>query len=144
LGRLSGFWRDAQDECIVLTSTKWRRRSSARWLSLTIRAIWEVSWDMWMQRNTVYHDPAHPWRQQQSSELCIQLRQEWSVYDSSLYFPAGRQYFSGDLNFLLTNYSAEAQRKWLASVAAARAQKAYHTVNVTRGERTVMFTWLHG
>jgi hypothetical protein len=59
LGRLTGFWHDAQNEWIIQTLAKWRR-SSARWLSLTTRAIWEVSWEMWMQRNAVYHDPAHP------------------------------------------------------------------------------------
>jgi hypothetical protein len=58
LGRITGCWRDAQDEWIVLTSTKWKR-SSARWVSRTTRAVWEVSWEMWMQRNAVYHDPAH-------------------------------------------------------------------------------------
>jgi hypothetical protein len=99
---------------------------------------------MWMQRNAVYHDPTHAWCQQQGLELCNQIRQEWSGYDSSIYFPAGRKYFSGDLELLLQNYSAAAQHKWLASVAAARAQKGHNTVNVTRGERTVMFTWLHG
>jgi hypothetical protein len=52
LGRLTGFWRDAQDEWIVQTSTKWRQ-SSARWLSLTTRAVWELLWEMWMQRNAV-------------------------------------------------------------------------------------------
>jgi hypothetical protein len=45
---------------------------------------------------------------------------------------------------LLTNYSAAAQRKWLASVEAARAQKAHASVPVTRGERAVMLTWLQG
>jgi hypothetical protein len=59
-------------------------------------------------------------------------------------FPGGRKYFSGDLDFLLQNYSKAAQRKWLASVAAAQAQKAHNTANVTRGEPTAMFTWLHG
>jgi predicted 2-oxoglutarate/Fe(II)-dependent dioxygenase YbiX len=97
-----------------------------------------------MQRNVVCHDPAHPWRQQQSTDLCNRLRLEWSEYDSTLYFPAGRKYFSGDLDFLLQNYSEAAQRKWLASVAAAREKKVHNTVNVTRGERAVMFTWLHG
>jgi hypothetical protein len=47
-----------------------------------------------MQRNAVYHDPAHPWRQQKELELCNQIRQEWSAYDAELYFPAGRKYFS--------------------------------------------------
>jgi hypothetical protein len=106
LGRVTGFWRDAQDEWIVQTSTKWQR-SSAKWLSsLTTRAIWEVSWDMWMQRNAVYHDPAHPWRLQKKDELSNHIRLEWISYDASLYFPTGRQYFSGDLDFLVTNYSA--------------------------------------
>jgi hypothetical protein len=98
---------------------------------------------MWMQRNAVYHDPAHPWRLQKKDELSNHIRLEWSSYDASLYFPTGRQYFSGDLDFLLTNYSAAAQRKWLASVEAARAQKAHASVPVTRGERAVMLTsWL--
>jgi hypothetical protein len=92
------------------------------------RAIWGVSWEMWIQRNAVYHDPADPWRQQKGLELCNRVRQEWSAYDAALYLPEGHKYFSGDLNFLLQNYSAEAQCKWLASVAAARAQKAHITV----------------
>jgi hypothetical protein len=112
LGRLTGFWRDAQDEWIVLTPTKWQR-SSARWLSLTTRAIWELSWEMWMQRNAVYHDPAHPWRQQQGMELCNRLPLEWSQFDPTLYFPAGRKYFSGDLDFLLHHYSSEANASGL-------------------------------
>jgi hypothetical protein len=40
------------------------------------------------------------------------------------------------------NYSTAAQRKWLASVEAARAQKAHTSVPVTRGERAVMLNWL--
>jgi hypothetical protein len=142
-GRLTGFWRDAQDKWIVQMSTKWRR-SSARWLSLTTRAIWEVSWEMWMQRKAVYHDPTHPWHLQTQDELCTQIRLEWSAYDASLYFPAGRQYFAGDLDFLFTNYSAAAQRKWIASVEAARAQKAHTSAPVIRGERAVMLTCLQG
>jgi hypothetical protein len=97
-----------------------------------------------MQRNAVYHDPAHPWRLQKKDELSNHIRLEWSSYDASLYFPTGCQYFSGDLNFLLTNSSAAAQRKCLASVKAARAQKAHASVHVTRGERAVMLTWLQG
>jgi hypothetical protein len=99
---------------------------------------------MWMQRNAVYHDPAHPWRLQKKDELSNHIRLEWSSYDASLYFPTGRQYFSGDLNFLLPNYSAAAQCKWLVSVEAARAQKAHVSVPVTRGERAAMLTWLQG
>jgi hypothetical protein len=87
-----------------------------------------------MQRNTVYYDPAHPWRQQQSLDLCNRIRLEWSEFDFTLYFPAGRKYFSGDLECLRKNYSPAAQHKWLASVSATRAQKAHHTVNVNRGE----------
>jgi hypothetical protein len=99
---------------------------------------------MWMQRNAFYHDLAHPWHQQKGVELCNRNRQEWSAYHAAIYFPEGRKYVSGHLDFLLRNYYAEAQCKWLASVVAARAQKAHITVNITHGERTVMLTWLHG
>ena len=41
--RLSKKWKDAQDEWIVMTSTKWKR-SSQRWFTQAVLAIWEVSW----------------------------------------------------------------------------------------------------
>jgi hypothetical protein len=57
----------------------------------------------------------------------------------------GRKYFSSNLDFLLQNYSEAAQQhKWLASVAAAREQKAHNTMNITRREIAAMFTWFHG
>jgi hypothetical protein len=51
--------------------------------------------------------------------LDVEITQEWHAFNPSLYFPAGRRYFSGDLQFLLSNYSAEAKRKWLALITAA-------------------------
>jgi hypothetical protein len=79
-------------------------------------ALWEISWEVWMHRNHIFHSPTHPWRLAMLDAIAVEISQEWQSYDSSLYFPAGQRSFSGDLQFLLSNYSAEAKRKWLASI----------------------------
>ena len=43
MGRASKKWKDTKDEWIVMTSTKWKR-SSQRWFTKALIAIWEVHW----------------------------------------------------------------------------------------------------
>ena len=59
MGRLSLKWIDAQQEWIVMTSTKWKR-SSTRWMLNAIVAIWEVYWKQWEHKNTILHHDQHP------------------------------------------------------------------------------------
>ena len=51
MGRLSSKWIDAQQEWIVMTSTKWKI-SSTRWMFKAIVVIWEVYWKQWEHGKT--------------------------------------------------------------------------------------------
>jgi hypothetical protein len=95
-----------------------------------------------MHRNQIYHSPTHPWRLSILDALDVEITQAWQDFNPSLYFPAGRWFFSGDLQYLLLNYSAEAKRKWLASITAARARRHSHQVSESRVERVGMLAWL--
>ena len=53
MGRTSKKWKDAQDEWIVMTFTKWKR-SSQRWFTQALLAIWEVSWKQWQHRTQLF------------------------------------------------------------------------------------------
>jgi hypothetical protein len=143
-GRMSGFWQDSQQTWLVRMQTRWKP-SAATWTSRTMRGLWEISWEMWMQRNQIYHNPLHTWRLSvldALDALDVKIHQEWASYDPLLYFPAGRRFFSGDLHFIISNYSAEAKRKWLASIRAARDHRHSHQVSESRAERAGMLAWL--
>jgi hypothetical protein len=140
-GHMSGFWQDAQQAWLVQRHTLWKP-SASWWMSRTMRALWEISWEMWMHCNHIFHSPTHPWRLAVLDALDTEITQEWESYNSSLYFRAGQQFFSGDLQFLLSNYSAEAKRKLLSSIRAARAHRQSYHVSETRIERAGMAAWL--
>jgi hypothetical protein len=140
-GRMSGFWQDVQQEWLVQVQTRWKP-SAAHWMSRTMRALWEISWEMWMHRNHIFHSPTHPWRLAILDALAVEVSQEWQAYDATLYFTADRRFFSGDLQFIITTYSAEAKRKWLASIRAARARRLSYQESETSAERVGMLSWL--
>jgi hypothetical protein len=141
-GRMSGFWQDAQHEWLIQMQTRWKP-SALRWMSRTMRALWEVSWEMWMHHNHIFHSLTHPWQLAVLDALNVSITKEWHhSYDESQYFPVGRRFFSGDLQFLLSQYSAEAKRKWLASIRAARARRQSYQVFETRIEWAGMLAWL--
>jgi hypothetical protein len=74
-GRMSGFWQDAQHEWLVQMQTRWKP-SASRWMSYTIRAHWEISWEMWMHHNHIFHSPTHPWRVAVLDALDAEISQE--------------------------------------------------------------------
>jgi hypothetical protein len=57
-----------------------------------MRALWEISWEMWMHRNHIFHSATHPWRLAVLDAIDTEITQEWESYDSSLYFPAGQRF----------------------------------------------------
>lgn len=68
MDRLSSKWLEAQNEWIVMTSTK-RKRSSKRLMLKPIIAVWEVCWKQWEHKNTILHDNHHPWKQRELRDI---------------------------------------------------------------------------
>jgi hypothetical protein len=85
-GRMSGFWQDAQQEWLVSQQTRWKS-SASRWMSKTMRGLWDVCWEMSEHRNHIYHSLTHPWRLAALSAIDVELSQEWQSYVPDLYFP---------------------------------------------------------
>jgi hypothetical protein len=97
---------------------------------------------MWEHRNNLYHSPTHPWCLAALSAIDVDISQEWQSYDSELYLLNGRIFFSGDLQFMLLNYSIKAKRKWLACIRTVRERKLSYQVSKPRVERAGMLSWL--
>jgi hypothetical protein len=59
LGQLSRKWSDVQAR--YLESIQ-KRTTGRRWTIAALDKLWDISWDLWEQRNGIAHDPAHPRR----------------------------------------------------------------------------------
>jgi hypothetical protein len=56
LGRLSKQWSDVQARYLESIQS---RSSGRRWTIAILEKLWDISWDMWEQRNKIAHDPLH-------------------------------------------------------------------------------------
>ena len=84
--------KDAQDEWIVMISTKWKR-SSQRWLTQALLAIWKVSWKQWQHINSILHDDQHPWKQREVKEIDQQIELYKLQFNQTSYLPQDRRLF---------------------------------------------------
>ena len=140
MGRLSKKWKDAQDEWIVMTSTKWKR-SSQRWFTKAVLAIWEVSWKQWQHRNSILHDEQHPWKQRDIGELDKEIQLMKLRYHLSSYLPRDRRLFDMTL-VTLHQLPTPIKQQWLLSVRQAQVRKIAANVTPISQERQLLRNWL--
>ena len=134
-------WEDAQEKWIVACSTRWKR-SSARWMTKFLRAIWEVSWEIWQHRNKVLHHPSHPWRPQHTRDLDCRIEDDFSSFCEANYLPNDRRLFLSTAVHIQRNYSDAQEEQWLASVAMVKMRSSQtHDTSLT-SSRLFMKNWL--
>jgi hypothetical protein len=139
-GCISRKWEDAQDKWMVARATKWKR-SSARWMQKLTVATWEVSWEMWDHRNSILHDPLHPWRQQELSDLNEQISRETLAYEESGFLPKDRRLFNHSAEHKIKNYSVKQKRQWIRSIDMSRIRRNRSSAP-SSGSRILMRNWL--
>ena len=90
---------DAQNELIIMTSTKWKR-SSTRWMFKAVVEIWEVCWKQWEHKNTILHHDQHPWKQREIKDIDEQIHEYRNQYQSALYLPRDQTLFKHSATFI--------------------------------------------
>jgi hypothetical protein len=140
-GCISKQWEDAQDKWMVARATKWKR-SSARWMQKLTVATWEVSWEMWDHRNSILHDPSHPWKKQEILHLNEQISTETLAYKASNFLPRDCRLFNHTAEHKIRHYSAQQKRQWIQSIEMSRVRKSQSTATPLSGSRILMRNWL--
>ena len=115
LGRLSTKWSDAQER--YLQSLK-KRNSGRRWTIAVLDKTWDISWDMWEQRNGIAHNTLHPRRLAKLLELQNEVRTLFGEGNEDL-LPRDRRLFDKGIDTLLQGSEIEL-KQWSTSVLLAR------------------------
>jgi hypothetical protein len=141
LGRLSKRWADAQQRYLETLN---KRNTGRRWTIAILAKIWDISWDMWEQRNGIAHGTLHPRR---LAQLQVLKEQVTSIFEegSNDLLPRDRRLFDKGIDTLLEGSDSEMQQ-WMISVLMARQRSASAVEDnkaSLRAERVLMQRWLH-
>jgi hypothetical protein len=89
-----------------------------RWMIAILKKVWDISWDMWEQRNGIVHETLHPRRLDQWLALQQAVRDRFQEGCDTL-LPRDQQLFAKGLDTLLKGSDCE-MNQWMTSVMLAR------------------------
>jgi hypothetical protein len=140
LGRLSKQWSEVQARYLESIQS---RSSGRRWTIAILEKLWDISWDMWEQRNGIAHDPLHHRRIAHRQEM---QRQVHSIFyeGSDGLLPRDKRLFSKGVD-RLTDGSETDMQQWITSVhlAQERANSAQaDSAASLRAERAAFARWM--
>jgi hypothetical protein len=141
LGRLSTRWSDAQQR---YTESISKRNSGRRWTIAILKKVWDISWDMWEQRNGIVYETLHPCRLTQLHALQQAVRDRFHEGCDKL-LPRDQRLFAKGLNTLLKGSDCE-MNQWMVSVLLAQQRSASAREDYEASlpsERALMQSWLH-
>ena len=93
-----------------------------KWSGTVIQATLDVTWDMWVYRNTTLHDDDHPWKLEGRGRLNESLQEEYRRHTTEIFLPKDNHLFKGTVDHLIEHYDDEMKAQWLESVRLARAR----------------------
>jgi hypothetical protein len=93
-----------------------RRSTGKRWITVLIKKLWEISWNMWEQRNGELKNPASPASLQEHARLDAKITIEYE--DVSTLYIRDRRWFRRPKEVLFTE-SLEYKTQWLELVCLA-------------------------
>jgi hypothetical protein len=112
-----------------------RRNTGKRWVTTLIKKLWEISWNMWEQRNGELNDPASSASLREHARLDTQITHEYE--DVSTLYIKDRRWFRRPKEVLFTE-PLEYKTQWLESVCLARARYARRRPTSTQAQRNLM------
>jgi hypothetical protein len=140
LGRLSRKWSDVQAR--YLESIQ-KRTTGRRWTIAILEKLWDISWDMWEQRNGIAHDPAHP---RAIAQLQSKQREVTDIFATGCQYllPRDQRLFAKGADKITAGTLMEMDQ-WISSVLLARSRAS--SINdeyaaSLRAERVSFHRWL--
>jgi hypothetical protein len=116
------------------------RRSGRRWVSMLIRKLWEVAWDLWEHRNGIVHA-----RAVNSGQLRLTLASiQHQLSLGSVHLARADLPHFNKGHDVLESDQPELQVAWLNNVIAARERAARRDASTYRSERAGINRWLQG
>jgi hypothetical protein len=112
-----------------------RRNTGKRWITQLIAKLWEISWNMWEQRNGESKNPASPAILREHERLDAIMKREYN--DLTTLTIRDRRWFRRPKEILFTE-SLEYKQLWLESVSMARARFARRNNTSTQTQRSLM------
>ena len=125
-------WAEKQQEYLVWLK---RRNTGKRWVTTLIKKLWEISWDLWEQRNGELTNPASPASLREHARLDALITLEFQ--DQITLAKRDRRWFRRPRQVLFTETS-EYKQQWLESVCLARAKYARRHKTSTHAQRSLM------
>jgi hypothetical protein len=112
-----------------------RRNTGKRWVATLIKKLWEISWNMWEQRNGELKNPASPASLREHARLDASITHEYT--DTTTLAKRDRRWFRRPKEILFTE-ALEFKQQWLESVGIARARFARRRNTSTQAQRNLM------
>ena len=144
-------WGHALDGCIHLT---WRTEmtsfsnaktnhkfSPKRWTTAIIRKMWDVSWDMWDQRNAVLFNIQPDEELLGIAKMKQTIERELNQGSDTLMTPDEKALFSVEMDNI-KEWSLDRMNVWYSRVIAARQLSSARNEIHMASERRLMSRWL--
>jgi hypothetical protein len=112
-----------------------RRNTGKRWVTTLIKKLWEISWNMWEQRNGELKNPESPASLREHTRLDALITINYN--DISTLAIRDRRWFRRLKEVLFTE-SLEYKHQWLESVRLARLRSARRCHTSTQAQRSLM------
>jgi hypothetical protein len=112
-----------------------RKNTGKRWIITLIKLLWELSWNMWDQRNGELHNPESPASLREHIRLDAIIASEYM--DQITLAKQDRRWFCRSREILFTETIAYKQQ-WLESVSLARARYSRRHRTSTQSQRNLM------
>jgi hypothetical protein len=132
------------------------RRSGKRWIIALITKLWEIAWDLWDFRNTVYHQHSNPATYEDTTVLNQQVKEISYKLTLTGLLPKDKHLTSIPLSKLLT-FPRPQKLEWItqANLALEQVKKQHFQLltschaqhrrhqNTIRAMRLLLSNWLH-
>jgi hypothetical protein len=115
-GRIASSWQAIQHQYAIEENLK---TSPRRWASLLVSELWNISWQIWLARNSILHDQKLGPLERIDELDCI-IREEWNLGYRSL-APADQSLFKGITIEALLDKRPAYKKTWIAQVRLARS-----------------------
>ena len=120
-----------------------RRNTGLRWLVALIKKLWDISWDMWQQRNDINHNTMTPRKILEMEDLHAEVHAQFERGTEGM-LPSDHHWMQ-DKNKILT-LPMDRLKLWLQSVRLARNSSVHVArarLAARQGEQQLLRNWLN-
>jgi hypothetical protein len=93
-----------------------KKKTGLRWLVALIKKLWDISWDMWQQRNDINHNTMTPRKIQELAGLHLEVNAQFERGTAGL--PLSEHHWLQDQELILS-LPMDRLKLWMQSITLA-------------------------